>query len=139
MPSAAPRRLIAAIDASLAQRYPDKLVLITDAIMAAGLGDGRYPRGGRTVEVRDGQARLAETGGLAGSTLTMAEALRRAVLEAGVPIEAAAAAAATTPARLLGIAARCGSLAPGHDADLVVLGDDLRLRGVMAAGHWVRC
>jgi N-acetylglucosamine-6-phosphate deacetylase len=121
----------------MAQRYPDRLVLITDAIMAAGLGDGSYPRGGRTLVVRDGQARLAETGGLAGSTLTMAEALRRAVVDAGVPVEVAAAAAATTPAKLLGVAARCGSVAPGQEADLVVLGDDLRVNRVMTAGHWL--
>ena len=121
----------------MAQRYPDKLVLITDAIRAAGLCDGSFPLGGRTIVVCDGQARLAETGGLAGSTLTMAEALRRAVLEAGVPIEVAAAAAAATPAKLLGIDGRCGSVEPGHDADLVVLGDDLRVCRVMAAGHWL--
>lgn len=117
----------------MARRYPDRLVLITDAIRAAGLGDGTY---GRTV-VRDGEARLSETGGLAGSTLTMAEALRRSVVDAGVPIEIAAAAAATTPAKLLGIAAQCGSIEPGRDADLVVLGNDLRVRRVMAAGFWL--
>jgi N-acetylglucosamine-6-phosphate deacetylase len=121
----------------MAKCYPDKLVLITDAIRAAGLRAGSYALGGRTVVVSDGQARLSETGGLAGSTLTMAEALRRAVLDAAVPIEVAAAAAATTPAKLLGIAARCGSIEPGKDADLVVLDDDLRVRRVMAAGCWL--
>jgi N-acetylglucosamine-6-phosphate deacetylase len=121
----------------LARRYSDKLILITDAVMAAGLGDGSYERAGRTVVVREGQARVSETGGLAGSTLTMADALRRAVLDAGIPIEVAAAAAATTPAKLLGVATRCGSISRGHDADFVVLGDDLRVCHVMADGVWL--
>src|ERR1700742_3606914 len=54
-------------------------VLVTDAIEAAGMGDGTFMLGGQEVRVHDGEARLACTGSLAGSTLTMDEALRRAV------------------------------------------------------------
>jgi N-acetylglucosamine-6-phosphate deacetylase len=114
----------------------ERLVLITDAMSATGVGDGSYVLGGLPVTVVDGQARGTETGSLAGSTLTMDSAFRRAVREVGLPIEAAAAAASTNPARLLGIADRCGALAAGLAADLVQLDDDLRVRRVMVGGRW---
>ncbi|WP_322762447.1 N-acetylglucosamine-6-phosphate deacetylase [Frankia sp. Cr2] len=117
-------------------RDPRRLVLVTDAIDAAGAGDGDYILGGQAVRVRDGQARLARSGVLAGSTLTMDDALRRAVVDAGIPIEVAAAAAATNPARVLGLSATCGAIAVGLAADLVVLDVDLHLARVMAGGVW---
>ncbi len=113
------------------------LVLVTDAISATGMGDGRYVLGGLPVTVRDGRARSTGTGRLAGSTLTMDEALRRTVQEIGLPIEVAAAAAATNPARVLGLAAECGSIAAGLAADLVHLDDQLRVLRVMVAGRWL--
>jgi N-acetylglucosamine-6-phosphate deacetylase len=116
---------------------PDRVALITDAISATGVGDGHYSLGDQDVVVSAGQARLASTGRLAGSTLTMDEAVRRAVQGVGLSIEQAVAAASTTPARLLGIDDRCGAIAPGLDADLVVLDDDLRVRRVMLRGQWI--
>jgi N-acetylglucosamine-6-phosphate deacetylase len=121
----------------VARAVPDRLALITDAVSAAGADDGRYPLGDRELVVRNGIARLAGSTGLAGSTLTMDQAVRRFVRDLGLPVTVAAAAAATTPARLLGIADRCGSIAAGLDADLVHLGDDLILRRVMSSGAWV--
>lgn len=120
---------------SLVARRPANLVLVTDAIDATGVGDGRYRLGGQVVQVRDGQARL-DDGSLAGSTLTMDSALRRAVVECHLPVELAAACAATNPARVLGIDDACGSIAPGLAADLVVLDDDLRVQRVMVGGAW---
>jgi N-acetylglucosamine-6-phosphate deacetylase len=122
---------------TLVCRLIDCPVLITDAINATGVGDGTFDLGGLAVHVQDGEARLASTRSLAGSTLTMDEALRRAVRESGLPIEKAAAAAATNPARVLGLDDRLGSIAPGRRADLVVLDDDLTVRRVMAAGEWL--
>lgn len=116
---------------------PGRVALITDAISATGVGDGRYTLGDQDVVVSGGEARLAGTNRLAGSTLTMDEAVRRAVQVVGLPIETAAAAAATTPAQLLGIGDRCGSIATGLDADLVLLDDDLRVRRVMVRGSWL--
>jgi N-acetylglucosamine-6-phosphate deacetylase len=118
-------------------RLIDCPVLITDAIDATGVGDGTFDLGGQEVHVQDGEARLAVTRSLAGSTLTMDEALRRAVRDSGLAIEAAAAAAATNPARVLGLEDRLGSIAPGRRADLVVLDDELGVRRVMAAGRWL--
>ena len=113
-----------------------RVALVTDAIDAAGRGDGRYTLGGQDVLVAEGQARLAGNGALAGSTLTMDAAVRAAVQEVGLPIEAASAAASGEPARVLGLGDRCGAIATGLDADLVVLDDDLRVRRVMAQGVW---
>jgi N-acetylglucosamine-6-phosphate deacetylase len=88
------------------------------------------------VIVADGEARLAATGSLAGSTLTMDVALRNAVKVSGLSIERASAAASLVPARALGADHELGSIAPGKYADLVVLDDDLRVTGVMASGAW---
>jgi N-acetylglucosamine-6-phosphate deacetylase len=114
-----------------------RVALITDAVSAAGAGDGRYTLGDREIVVSNGAPRLVDSSRLAGSTLTMDEAVRRFVVEVGLPIEAAADAAATTPARLLGVDGRCGSIAAGLDADLVHLDADFRLQRVMSRGTWV--
>jgi N-acetylglucosamine-6-phosphate deacetylase len=114
-----------------------RIALITDAMVAAGVGDGEYRLGALTVQVRDGEARLAEGDSLAGSTLTMDNALRNAVRLAGVSLVDAAISAALTPARALGLADRVGSLENGKQADLVVLDEDLRVASVMRKGAWV--
>ena len=116
---------------------PDRVVLVTDAVSAAGAGDGCYTLGDRDVVVQDGEARLSGSTSLAGSTLTMDEAVRRLVREVGLPITTAAVAAAATPARLLGIEDLCGSIAAGLDADLVHLDDDLAVAAVMSRGAWL--
>jgi N-acetylglucosamine-6-phosphate deacetylase len=114
-----------------------RIALITDAIVAAGVGDGEYSLGPLTVHVRDGEARLSDGESLAGSTLTMDNALRNAVKLAGVPLTDAAVSASLTPARALGLAERIGSLEAGKQADLVVLDEDLRVVAVMRTGQWV--
>ncbi|MBX6356614.1 MAG: N-acetylglucosamine-6-phosphate deacetylase [Micromonosporaceae bacterium] len=119
---------------------PDRAALITDAIDATGMPDGNYDLGGQAVVVRDGEARLAtrdgSPGSIAGSTLTMDAALRRAV-HAGVPVAAACRMASTTPARAVGLGDAVGALVPGLRADLVVLDTDLQVVQVMRAGSWV--
>lgn len=113
-------------------------LLVTDAIEAAGLDDGDYRLGDRRVSVRGGRATLPGTDTIAGSTLTMDQALRNAVAFARVPVADAATMAATTPARLLGVDDRKGAIAVGLDADLVILEPgDLALAGVLARGAWV--
>jgi N-acetylglucosamine-6-phosphate deacetylase len=116
---------------------PRSLAFITDAISATGVGDGEYTLGEQRVVVRDGEAHLASSDRLAGSTLTMDEALRRAVLAVGLPMDVASAASSGNPARVLGLADRTGSIAAGLDADLVVLGDDLAVERVMRRGAWI--
>jgi N-acetylglucosamine-6-phosphate deacetylase len=112
-----------------------RAVLITDAMSAAGMPDGVYDLGGQDVTVSRGVARLTDGGSIAGSTLTMDSALRRAV-HAGVTIVDAARMAATTPASAIG-RRDVGALEAGRRADLVVLDDDLRVLRVMRGGAWV--
>ncbi|MEV1199131.1 N-acetylglucosamine-6-phosphate deacetylase, partial [Microbispora rosea] len=119
-----------------------RTALITDAMAAAGMGDGRYPLGPMTVDVVDGVARLASDtpggGSIAGSTLTMDVAFRRTVREVGRSLVDAALMASLTPARVLGLDGEIGSITVGKYADLVVLDDDLSVGGVMKRGAWVR-
>lgn len=112
-------------------------VLVTDAIAAAGLPDGHYELGGLAIRVIGGRAELADGSSLAGSTLTMDRAVRNAVRCMGVSIVEAVTMASTTPARLIGWGHRKGRLAPGYDADLVLLDSSLRVRATMVEGRFV--
>jgi N-acetylglucosamine-6-phosphate deacetylase len=125
-----------AVRIALAAAGPDRIALVTDATPAAGMTDGDFHLGPVPVFARDGRVTLTD-GTFAGSTLTMDAAVRHAVRCVGVPITDAATAAATTPAALLGIADRTGSIHPGKDADLAVLSADLRTEAVMARGAMV--
>ncbi|MFD8672361.1 N-acetylglucosamine-6-phosphate deacetylase [Streptomyces seoulensis] len=114
-----------------------RVAFITDAMDAAGSADGRYLLGPLEVEVQGGVARLVEGGSIAGSTLTLDRAFRRAVTVDGLPVADVVRALSANPARLLGMADRVGSLEPGKDADLVLLDADFALKGVMRRGEWV--
>jgi N-acetylglucosamine-6-phosphate deacetylase len=115
---------------------PDRLLLVTDAIAAAGAPDGEYRLGAQAVQVRDAVARLAGSDVIAGSTLTMDAAWRFAVQVCGLSPADASRAASTNPARALGLAHRTGALSAGLRADVVVLDRSLRVDRVMAAGRW---
>ena len=81
---------------------PNRIVMITDAMSAAGSIDGNYQIANLEVNVKDGVARLTSNGSLAGSTLTMAKAFNHALNEIGVSITEAVHAASTLPALILG-------------------------------------
>ncbi|MCF6523122.1 N-acetylglucosamine-6-phosphate deacetylase [Streptomyces sp. JJ36] len=127
----------AVLELAFAAAGGERVAFVTDAMSAAAVGDGVYPLGPMDVEVRDGVARLVQGGSIAGSTLTLDQALWRAVAVDELPVEDAVRALSATPARLLGVDDRVGSLEPGKDADLVVLDGDFRLRGVLRKGAWV--
>jgi N-acetylglucosamine-6-phosphate deacetylase len=114
---------------------PGRIALITDAMAATGAPDGEYTVGLQRVVVRDRQAWLADGSSIAGSTLTLDEALRRAVTTVGVPIEVAVAALTEVPARAIGFGGTLGRLAPGFAADAVLLDDALQVDAVWAAGQ----
>ena len=109
-----------------------RLALVTDAIAGAGLGDGTYALGEMEIVVADDVVRR-EDGVLAGSALTMAEAVRNLVAE-DVPLGRALEAATTVPARVLGLP-EVGRLTPGGRADLVVLDDGLEVVRTLIGGE----
>jgi N-acetylglucosamine-6-phosphate deacetylase len=112
---------------------PDRVCLTTDAIAAAGMGDGEYSLATRTVYMDGGVPRLG-SGAIAGSVLTMNEAFRNILAFTGCTVPEAARMASTTPARLVGEGRRKGRLVPGYDADLTVLAPDLSVEAVWLGG-----
>jgi N-acetylglucosamine-6-phosphate deacetylase len=114
------------------QAAPGRVALVTDAIAAAGAGDGSYTLAGVDFDVENGVARRAD-GVLAGSTVPMIEALRNLVA-LGAPVDAALSAATEVPAR---IAARpdLATLQQGARADVVVLDDNLAIVRVLVGGQ----
>jgi N-acetylglucosamine-6-phosphate deacetylase len=114
------------------------VVLVSDAMVAAGMPDGDFALGSVRVRVAEGRAwTRTDPPSLAGGTSHAADLVRRCVLNAGVDPVAAVAAATSTPAALLGLDDR-GSLATGLRADLVVLDREWRVRQVMRRGDWLR-
>ncbi|SFS99063.1 N-acetylglucosamine-6-phosphate deacetylase [Paenibacillus sp. BC26] len=110
----------AAIRLLVGAKPVDKVVLITDAMSAAGLGDGDYDLGGLIVDVKQGVARLREGGSLAGSTLTMIDAFRYMLTHTDLSPAEVSRMASGNPARQLGLAEVTGSIAVGKQADLVL-------------------
>lgn len=117
---------------------PGRIALVTDAMAAAGSADGAYRLGTLDVTVTDGVARLTHGDSIAGSTLTLDAALRRAVTEVGIGLADAVAAVTSTPARAIGRGDDLGRLAPGYAADLVLLDADVIVTAVWADGEQVR-
>jgi N-acetylglucosamine-6-phosphate deacetylase len=113
------------------QAAAGRTALVTDAIAAARAGDGSYTLAGVDFEVEDGVARNADEV-LAGSTVCMVDAVRNLVA-LGAPVEAALAAASEVPARIAG-RPELGTLAPGAEADVIVLDDGLEIVRVLVHG-----
>lgn len=115
------------------QALPGRICLVTDAMRACGMPHGSYGLYQHQVTVDDSGARL-QNGNLAGSTLTMIEAVCNMIELAGVPLEMVVPLATEVPARILGVGHRKGRIEVGYDADLVVISPHLTLERVFAGG-----
>ena len=118
-------------------KTPEKVVAITDSIMAAGLPDGAYKLGVNDVVVENGDAKLKSNGVRAGSTLTLAQALRNLVRYTQKPPEALLPLLTINPATVLGIQDRKGEIREGMDADFVLLDEDLQVQVTAVEGRVV--
>ncbi|MGP9844248.1 N-acetylglucosamine-6-phosphate deacetylase [Brachybacterium sp. 107] len=115
----------------------DCVVLVTDAMAAAGMPDGQYSLGSLDVTVTAGVATLTGGTSIAGGTAHLLEVVRFAVLEAGVDLVRAVRAASVVPATVLGQQDRLGSLEPGRRADIVLADTDLQPVAVLRGGQRV--
>jgi len=111
---------------------PERAILVTDAMAAAGMPDGEYQLGGFPVQVKEGRA--TARGVLAGSVLTLDRALANFIKFTGASIEQALRLLSTNPAAMTGLAHRAGSLAPGKSANLVAIDADGKLVGSIIGG-----
>ncbi|NGO80669.1 N-acetylglucosamine-6-phosphate deacetylase [Streptomyces sp. YC504] len=131
----------AALELAFHRAGASRVAFITDAMDAAGFGDGAYMLGPLAVEVKDSVARLVtedgSEGSIAGSTLTLDRAFKRAVTIDRLPIEDVVRSISANPAKLIGAYDEVGSLEPGKYADLVVLDGGYSVVGVMRRGEWV--
>jgi N-acetylglucosamine-6-phosphate deacetylase len=119
----------------LCRLAPGRVALVSDAMAAAGVGDGRYRLGNLDVEVTGGIARLTNKNSIAGSTITLDVAVARAVQDVGLTPLAAVDAATAIPAQILGMDDRFGRLEPGYVADAVLFDKDWQVRGVWIDGR----
>lgn len=115
----------------------DRVVAVTDSIMAAGLADGVYKLGVNDVVVKDKDARLVSNGNRAGSTLTASEALINLMDFTKKPLEDILPLLTENPAKLIGVYDRIGSIEEGKNADLVVLDDRYRVCRTIVGGRSV--
>jgi N-acetylglucosamine-6-phosphate deacetylase len=114
----------------------DEIVLITDAMLATGLGDGEYEFGGFEIKVDGGLAQTTD-GTIAGSTLTLLKGLKNWTEITGMPLEKALKAATINPARAIGIDSKVGSIEVGKRADIVVLDGDMNIKYTFCKGKKV--
>jgi N-acetylglucosamine-6-phosphate deacetylase len=111
----------------------ERAVLITDAISATGMPDGRYQLGPIQVDVKEGKC--TTDGKLAGSVLTMDRAILNVIKFAGWSLQNAVRAATLNPARAVGLPQQCGALAPGAEASFVVLSPQGEVQKTVVRGH----
>ena len=115
----------------------ERMIMISDSMMACGLEDGQYTLGGQDVTVKGNLATLTELGNIAGSVTNLMNCLRTAVQKMRIPLESAVKCATVNPAKAIGIYNQYGSLTPGKAADVVVLNKDLEIMYVIKAGKVV--
>lgn len=115
----------------------DRIVMISDSMMACGLEDGQYTLGGQDVTVCGNLATLTELGNIAGSVTNLMNCIRTAVKQMDIPLESAVKCAAVNPAKAIGIYDKYGSLTVGKKANVVLLDENLDIRYVIKDGKIV--
>jgi N-acetylglucosamine-6-phosphate deacetylase len=117
-------------------KSPEKIALVTDSTMAAGLDDGEYFLGEQKVYVKNKVGRLS-SGVLSGSTLTMIDAVRNMVNKFKIPMEHVIKMASCTPSKIINLNHKKGSIDIGKDADIVLLDGELNVKMTIVEGRVV--
>ncbi len=113
----------------------NRIIMISDSMMATGMPDGDYSLGGQSVRVSAGRATLGWSDVLAGSTTNLMDCMRNAVLNIGIPLEIAVQCAAVNPAKSIGVYDHYGSITPGKVANIVLLDKYLDIKAVILKGN----
>ena len=113
----------------------ERMIFISDSMRATGMPDGQYTLGGLDVKVTGNRATLVSDGALAGSVTNLADCMRTAVTQMGIPLETAVACATKNPAISLGIYEERGSISIGKKADILLLDQNLTLKKVIKSGR----
>jgi len=116
----------------------DRVVMISDSLMAAGLNDGEYEIGELPMKVTGKTATLSDGRTLAGSVTDLMGCLVTVVRDMGIPLHSAVKCASTNPAAAIGVSGERGSLSPGHIADIVLLDESLEIAAVILRGNVLR-
>ena len=119
--------------------FPHRICLISDSLRCCGMPDGEYELSGQRVVLKSGEARLKD-GTLAGSARNLFDCMKKAI-EFGIPIVNAVESVTMTPAKLLGLENKIGSIKVGNDADFIVCNDSLEIndvfkKGISIKGHF---
>ncbi len=114
----------------------ERMVLISDSMMATGMEDGEYALGGQPVTVKGNRA-LLKDGTIAGSATNLYDCMRTAI-QMGVPKEEAVRAATRNPAEAVGLSEECGALLPGRRADILIADGEFSLLEVIKSGRTVK-
>jgi len=122
------------VRATLKMFGEDRVVFISDSMMATGLPDGKYALGGQEVIVKGRKAELVIDGAIAGSVTNLMDCMKNAVINMGIPLEMAVKAAAVNPAKAIGIYDKFGSISAGKIANIVLLDKDLNIKFVILRG-----
>jgi N-acetylglucosamine-6-phosphate deacetylase len=117
------------------RKSPERSLLISDSVAPTGLGDGEFELWGETITVKDGRTQN-ERGSIAGSVITMLDAVNR-MLSLGFSPKEVSRMASLNPAKLLGIGITHGSIEVGKRADLVAIDDSGEIKMVMIGGKFV--
>lgn len=113
----------------------DRVVLISDSMMATGMPDGEYSLGGQAVKVVGNRATLVVDGAIAGSATNLMDCMRNAVKNMGIPLETAVRCAAVNSAKSIGVYDQYGSITPGKVANIVLLDEELAINKVILKGR----
>jgi N-acetylglucosamine-6-phosphate deacetylase len=124
----------AAIELAIDVKGFDSIILISDAMMAAGKPDGEYTLGGQDVFVKEGKAVLKD-GTIAGSTLTLNKAVYNLVNHLGIKLNDAVRMASLSSARAIGIGDKKGSIEIGKDADMIIFDEKLNILNTIVNGE----